>query len=85
MLDMLFLSVGQLAVGLVIAILFMLVLMFIQDEYYRFQWKKRFRIARTSPVYLTNNAAEIRRPGAWQYDHTFFDKITEFHNDISRN
>lgn len=27
--------------------------------------------------------AEVRRPGAWQYNHDFFDKITEFRNDFS--
>lgn len=29
------------------------------------------------------DAAEVRHPGAWQYNHDFLDKVTEFQHDFS--
>lgn len=70
--EILYLAVGQLAVGLIVAATVMLVgLIFIETI------KAALRKPVTYPTAVDQNV------GAWQYDDAYFDKIEEFRNDFA--
>jgi hypothetical protein len=73
--DILFITLGQIMFGFVIAC-FLLASVFIVREL--------LGINKQPIDYMYEfDVAEVRRPGAWQYDHDYFDKIEEFQNDFS--
>lgn len=73
--EVLLLSMVQLAFGLIVASTLGLLIFIIRDS---------LDFTKSSVEQMHEfDSAEVLRTGAWQYDHIFFDKITEFRNDFS--
>lgn len=75
--EILLLSVAQLAIGLIIAITITIGVVFVWEY---------FGLHKTGVHTMYDfeaDKAEIRREGAWQYNDDYLDKITEFRNDFT--
>lgn len=79
--EILLLSVVQLAFGLIVVTSAFLVYAIARDYIHRVLWRRRTYIL---PTHLQPfNEARVVSAGSWQYNDAYFDKIEEFRNDFA--